>query len=58
MLPAGALNLRELEELARDRLSPLAYDYYASGAHDELTLRENVAAWARVLLHYRVLAGA
>jgi 4-hydroxymandelate oxidase len=55
MLPGGALNLRELEELARERLTPLAYDYYASGAHDETTLRENVAAWAHVPLHYRVL---
>jgi 4-hydroxymandelate oxidase len=33
----------------------MAYDYYASGAQDEGTLRENVAAWARVALHYRVL---
>jgi 4-hydroxymandelate oxidase len=55
MLPGGALNLRELEELAREQLTPLAYDYYASGAHDEATLRDNVAAWARVPLHYRVL---
>jgi len=57
MLPGGALNLRELEQLARERLSPLAYDYYASGAHDERTLHDNVAAWSRVQLHYRVLAG-
>ncbi len=33
----------------------MAYDYYASGAQDEVTLRENVAAWARIPLHYRVL---
>jgi 4-hydroxymandelate oxidase len=58
MLPGGALNLRELEQLARERLSALAYDYYASGAQDEHTLVENVAAWGRVTLHYRVLAGA
>ncbi|HEY6459061.1 MAG TPA: alpha-hydroxy acid oxidase, partial [Polyangiaceae bacterium] len=55
MLPGEALNLRELEQLARERLSALAYDYYASGAHDEYTLRENVAAWSRLPLHYRVL---
>lgn len=58
MLPGGALNLRELEQLARERLSALAYDYYASGAQDEHTLAENVAAWGRVPLHYRVLTGA
>jgi 4-hydroxymandelate oxidase len=55
MLPGGALNLRELEALARERLTALAYDYFASGALDEHTLRENVAAWSRVPLHYRVL---
>ena len=51
MLPAGALNLRELEQLARERLSSLAFDYFASGAHDERTLHENVAAWSRIPLH-------
>jgi 4-hydroxymandelate oxidase len=54
-LPAGALNLQELEALARERLTPMAYDYYASGALDEHTLRENVAAWTRIHLHYRTL---
>jgi 4-hydroxymandelate oxidase len=33
----------------------MAYDYYASGAHDEVTLRENVAAYDRIALRYRVL---
>lgn len=56
MLPGGALNLRELEALARERLTAMAYDYYASGAHDERTLRENVEAWGRIAIHYRVLA--
>jgi 4-hydroxymandelate oxidase len=55
MLPGGALNTRELEQLARERLSAVAFDYYASGAHDEHTLRDNVEAWARIPLHYRVL---
>ena len=55
MFPGDALNLRELQALAREKLSPLAYDYYASGAHDERTLGENVAAWERIALHYRVL---
>jgi 4-hydroxymandelate oxidase len=55
MLPGGALNLTELEALAHEKLSPMAYDYYASGGGDETTLRENVAAWTRVPLYYRVL---
>ena len=33
----------------------MAYDYYASGAHDELTLRDNRAAFDRLRLAYRVL---
>ena len=53
--PGGALNMHELEQLARERLSSMAYDYYASGALDEHTLRDNVAAWSRLALHYRVL---
>jgi 4-hydroxymandelate oxidase len=55
IFPHGALNLVELESLARERLPPMAYDYYASGALDESTLRENVAAWARMKIHYRTL---
>jgi 4-hydroxymandelate oxidase len=49
------LNLAELEPLARERLTPLAYDYYASGADDEITLRRNVEAYRELALHYRVL---
>src|SRR5690606_10825439 len=37
------------------RLPTVAHDYYASGAHDELTLRENRAAFDRLALRYRVL---
>jgi 4-hydroxymandelate oxidase len=50
-----AVNLAELEALAQAKLSKTAFDYYASGAHDEITLRENVAAYGRIPLHYRVL---
>ncbi len=49
------LNLLELEELARARLPKNAFDYYASGAHDEITLADNRAAFARLRLAYRVL---
>jgi 4-hydroxymandelate oxidase len=55
MFPGGALNLDELEKLARGRLSKMVYDYYASGARDERTLRENVAAWSRIPICHRVL---
>jgi 4-hydroxymandelate oxidase len=33
----------------------MAYDYYASGAHDESTLRENELAWSRIAIRYRVM---
>ena len=54
MLP-GAVNLHELEELARERLSPMAWGYFASGADDEVTLRRNAEAYRRIELHYRVM---
>ncbi len=49
------LTLAALERLAEERLSPMAWDYYASGADDELTLRRNCDAWRELALHYRVL---
>ncbi len=49
------INIFELEAIAREKLSREAYDYYASGAHDEVTLRENRAAFDRLAIAYRVL---
>jgi 4-hydroxymandelate oxidase len=48
-------SIPELAELARAKLSQMAFDYYAGGAHDEITLRENVAAYGRLRLYPRVL---
>ena len=50
------LNVAEYERLAEERLDPRAYGYFAGGAGDELTLRENVQAFARLRLRPRVLA--
>ncbi len=50
-----AINLLELESKARELLPPAVYDYYAGGANDELTLRENRAAYERITLLPRVL---
>ena len=50
-----ALNLAELEELARAKLPQQAWDYYSSGADDEACLRRNCAAFSEIALHYRVL---
>jgi 4-hydroxymandelate oxidase len=49
------LNLAEIERAARERLAPLAYEYYVGGANDEVTIRENRAAFERLSLRYRVL---
>ena len=52
-----ALSLREFEQQARERLDPAVYDFFAGGADDELTLRANEAAFARIGLVPRVLRG-
>ena len=49
------LNLDEYENAARAVLPQAVYDYYAGGADDEVTLRENRAAFARYALRPRVL---
>jgi len=49
------LNLGELAAIAEARVPKMAWDYYASGADDERSLRENCEAFARIALHYRVL---
>src|SRR2546425_8017280 len=49
------INLHEYEKLAEARLDPATWDYYVGGADDEVTLRENVAAFQRYWLRPRVL---
>ncbi|HEX8730494.1 MAG TPA: alpha-hydroxy-acid oxidizing protein, partial [Ktedonobacterales bacterium] len=51
------INLFEYEALARERIDPVAWGYYQSGANDEVTLRENRLAFERIRLRPRVLAG-
>lgn len=53
--PEDLANLHDFEAAARARLSPLAYDYYAGGSYDELTLADNQNAFRRRRLVYRVL---
>jgi len=53
-----SVNLAELETAARDVLPAAAYHYFAGGAADEITLRENRAAFDRTALVPRVLRGA
>ena len=54
---AHLINLDDYEAAARERLDPGPLGYYASGADDEITLRENREAWSRLRLIPRVLRG-
>jgi isopentenyl diphosphate isomerase/L-lactate dehydrogenase-like FMN-dependent dehydrogenase len=51
----GPINVADFERLAAERLERGPLDYFAGGAGDEITLRENVAAWAHWRLRPRVL---
>lgn len=53
--PAQPVNVADFERLAEQRLEPGVYGYFAGGAGDERTLRENVAAFARRRLRPRML---
>ncbi|MFE0156624.1 alpha-hydroxy acid oxidase [Nonomuraea sp. NPDC059007] len=50
-------NLRDFEDMAREKLDPVFYDYFASGAQDEVTLAANEAAFRRLALVPRILRG-
>jgi 4-hydroxymandelate oxidase len=50
------LALRDYETLARDVLDAPTWDYFAGGSADEVTLRANCEAFARIRLRPSVLA--
>jgi len=52
---AQPLNLLDYESLASQHLSQMAFDYYASGAWDEVTLRDNRSAFDRFRLRPKML---
>jgi 4-hydroxymandelate oxidase len=45
----------DYETVARERLQPAVYDYFAGGAADRFTVNDNPLAWQRVRLRPRVL---
>lgn len=49
------VNLFDFEERARSLINKMAFDYYSSGANDEITLRENRAAYERITIYPRML---
>jgi isopentenyl diphosphate isomerase/L-lactate dehydrogenase-like FMN-dependent dehydrogenase len=52
------INVADAEAEAAAKLDAGPLGYFAGGAGDEITLRENVAAWARYRFRPRVLADA
>ncbi len=55
--PPPLLSLADYERAATERLEPRAASFIFGGAGEELTLRDNVAAWRRLALLPRVLTG-
>ncbi|XP_022955689.1 peroxisomal (S)-2-hydroxy-acid oxidase GLO4-like isoform X3 [Cucurbita moschata] len=49
------VNVNDFKELARLKLPKMYYDFYAGGAEDEHTLRENIQAFCRIMIQPRVL---
>ncbi len=54
-MPAAKLNLFEYEAEAQTCLLAPTWGYFAGGANDEVTLRENRAAFDRLTLRYRTM---
>jgi 4-hydroxymandelate oxidase len=52
------INVSEYEPLARAAMDPFGWAFYSTGADDEVTLRENRAAFERIRLRPRVLVDA
>ncbi|KAG6494479.1 hypothetical protein ZIOFF_049511 [Zingiber officinale] len=48
-------NVSEYEKIAKQKLPKMIYDYFASGAEDQWTLRENRSAFSRILFRPRIL---
>ncbi len=54
---ASLISLADYERAAAEQLPAGALSYLAGGATDELTLRDNLAAWRRLALRPRMLVG-
>lgn len=54
-IPPEVVSLDDYEALARERIEESAWAYLSGGAADELTLRENRAAFGRLKLSPRIL---
>ncbi len=55
--PHEPVNVADFQELAKAALPPATYDYITTGSTDEVTLRDNVAAFQRLRLLPPLLTG-
>jgi 4-hydroxymandelate oxidase len=55
--PPGLISLADYERAATELLDPGALSYLAGAAADEITLRDNLAAWQRLAIRPRMLVG-
>jgi isopentenyl diphosphate isomerase/L-lactate dehydrogenase-like FMN-dependent dehydrogenase len=53
--PEPLLSIADFERAAEAALDPAALDYYAGGAADEITMRDNVRSWRRLAIRPRTL---
>jgi len=53
--PGRPITVADFESLAREQMPVAAWDYYAGGAGDELTIADNREAWNRLRLRPHVL---
>lgn len=58
MVEPRYLQVDDYEPVAKEKLPPDVYDYYAGGAGDERTLEENLRAFDRWVLRPRYLRGS
>ncbi|KAK9093417.1 hypothetical protein Syun_028328 [Stephania yunnanensis] len=48
-------NVVEYEAIAKERLPKMVYEFFASGAEDQWTLKENRSAFSRILFRHCIL---
>ncbi len=51
------ISLDDYERAAEGLIEPAAFGYFYGGAGDEITMRDNVAAWRRLAIRPRMLVG-
>ncbi|KAF5186887.1 L-lactate dehydrogenase [Thalictrum thalictroides] len=54
-MAAEPVNVTEFQELAKQALPKMFYDFYSGGAEDQYTLRKNIEAFSRIMFQPRVL---